>query len=324
VPYVSPGSSRSPLGRAPGRGPARQPSALPSQIVTAVTPAAQGRKSQADSRRGRPTAGDAASCQMPAPCVLGRFAADGGVQITGWSGMGGEPGPAGCHLAGHHAQPVFVPELVSRDLVPDAVALNSVQFNTARMIGGAVGGLTVAAWGISGALFFNAATFLPILGVLLVIRAAHPPPRATAHASMLADLRAGLSYVARAVPVRRVVMVLGVVGLLGYNWQVAVPLIARFTLHRQVTGYGVLMSAPGGKRPSQAVRVQGPGLDRGQPGPRGVPELAAVPQPRPDRAGRRDHRRRVLRHRAVPLAAVDAPAPGRAAAGRPRQPGPRL
>lgn len=63
---------------------------------------------------------------------------------------------------------------------------------------------------------------------------------------------------------------------------------------------------------------------KGQPGPRGVPELAAVPQPRPDRAGRRDHRRRVLRHRAVPLAAVDAPAPGRAAAGRPRQPGPRL
>lgn len=43
------------------------------------------------------------------------------------------------------AQQAFVPELVGRDLVPDAVALNSVQFNTARMIGGAVGGLAVAA-----------------------------------------------------------------------------------------------------------------------------------------------------------------------------------
>ncbi len=36
---------------------------------------------------------------------------------------------------------------------------------------------------------------------------------------------------------------LGAVGLLGYNWQVAVPLIARFTLHRQVTGYGSLPAA---------------------------------------------------------------------------------
>ncbi len=143
------------------------------------------------------------------------------------------------------AQQAFVPELVDRDLVPDAVALTSVQFNTARMIGGAVGGLAVAAWGISGALFFNAATFLPILGVLVVIRAAHAAPRPKAAASVLAELRAGLRYVARTVPVRRVVIVLGAVGLLGYNWQVAVPLIARFTLHRQVTGYGALMSALG-------------------------------------------------------------------------------
>ncbi len=143
------------------------------------------------------------------------------------------------------AQQAFVPELVGRDLVPDAVALNSVQFNTARMIGGAAGGLAVAAWGVSGALFFNAATFLPILAVLMVIRAAHPAPPPAARASVLADLRAGLGYALRTKPVRRVVLVLGVVGLLGYNWQVAVPLIARFMLHRQVTGYGALMSALG-------------------------------------------------------------------------------
>jgi MFS family permease len=143
------------------------------------------------------------------------------------------------------AQQALVPELVGRDLVADAVALNSVQFNTARMIGGAVGGVAVAAWGISGALFFNAATFVPILVVLVVIRAAHAAPRRETRTSALAELRTGLGYALRTVPVRRVVMVLGVVGLLGYNWQVAVPLIARFTLHRQVTGYGALMSALG-------------------------------------------------------------------------------
>ena len=143
------------------------------------------------------------------------------------------------------AQQAFVPELVGRELVPDAVALNSVQFNAARMIGGAVGGLAVAAWGVSGALFFNAATFLPILAVLMVIRTAHAALRPGTHASVLADLRAGLGYALRTKPVRRVLLVLGVVGLLGYNWQVAVPLIASFMLHRQVRGYGALMSALG-------------------------------------------------------------------------------
>ncbi|HUY47793.1 MAG TPA: MFS transporter [Streptosporangiaceae bacterium] len=151
------------------------------------------------------------------------------------------------------AQQAFVPELVGRDLVPDAVALNSVQFNTARMIGGAAGGLAVAAWGISGALFLNAATFLPILGVLIVIRPAHAAPRPKARAPALADLRAGLGYALRTAPVRRVIIVLGVVGLLGFNWQVAVPLIARFTLHRQVTGYGVLMAALGAGSLAAAV-----------------------------------------------------------------------
>ena len=143
------------------------------------------------------------------------------------------------------AQQAFVPELVGREPVPDAVALNSVQFNTARMIGGAVGGLAVAAWGVSGALFFNAATFLPILAVLMVIRTAHAAPRPGTRASVLADLRAGLGYALRTKPVRRVLLVLGVVGLLGYNWQVAVPLIARFMLQRQVTSYGALLSALG-------------------------------------------------------------------------------
>ena len=144
------------------------------------------------------------------------------------------------------AQQAFVPELVDRPLVANAVALNSVQFNTARMAGGAVGGLAVATWGISGALFFNAATFLPIVGVLLWIRPAHPPARRPdTGTSALAELRQGLAYAWSTLPIRRVVALFGVIGLLGFNWQVAVPLVARFSLHRSVTGFGDLMAALG-------------------------------------------------------------------------------
>ncbi len=145
------------------------------------------------------------------------------------------------------AQQAFVPELVGRDLVADAVALNSVQFNTARMIGGAIGGLAVAGWGIAGTLFLNAGSFLPAIAVLAAIRPAHAAQRrqpATPE-PVLSQLRAGFAYALSEVPVRRVVLLFGVASLLGLNWQVALPLVARFLLHRPVTGFGALMSALG-------------------------------------------------------------------------------
>ncbi|HLI15788.1 MAG TPA: MFS transporter [Acidimicrobiales bacterium] len=144
------------------------------------------------------------------------------------------------------AQQAFVPELVGRRLVADAVALNSVQFNSARMLGGALGGVAVAAWGVPGALFLNAASFLPAIAVLGVIRPAHSPPRrGRPAASMLAELRDGWRFACSSGPIRRVVLVFGAASLFGLNWQVVMPLVARFLVHRQVTGFGDLMAAFG-------------------------------------------------------------------------------
>lgn len=144
------------------------------------------------------------------------------------------------------AQQAFVPELVGRDLLADAIALNSAQFNTARLVGGALGGLAIATWGVSGALFLNAASFLPLVGVLLAVRPAHSAAHTTTtRRSAVLELRGGLAYAWSTVPVRRVVAIFGVVGLLGFNWQVAVPLIAHFVLHRSATGFGDLMAALG-------------------------------------------------------------------------------
>jgi hypothetical protein len=66
-------------------------------------------------------------------------------------------------------------------------------------------------------------------------------PRARA----LTELLEGLSYAAATVSVRRVVILFAVIGLFGFNWQVAVPLVARFVLHRQATGFGDLMAVLG-------------------------------------------------------------------------------
>jgi hypothetical protein len=114
------------------------------------------------------------------------------------------------------------------------------------MIGGAVGGLTIAAWGISGALFLNAASFSPILLILIWIRPAHATGRPTTDSvTAMSKMREGLSFALATISIRRVVVLFAVIGLLGFNWQVAVPLVARFVLHRQAAGFGDLMAALG-------------------------------------------------------------------------------
>jgi MFS family permease len=140
----------------------------------------------------------------------------------------------------------FVPELVGRGLVADAVALNSIQFNSARMIGGAIGGIAVATIGVAGTAFLNAASFIPAIVVLILIRPIHTVARTrSGRASIAADLRAGFAYARRTVPIRRVVLIFGFASLFGLNWQVALPLTARYLLDRQVTGFGDLMAALG-------------------------------------------------------------------------------
>jgi MFS family permease len=145
------------------------------------------------------------------------------------------------------AQQAFLPELVSIDQVPAAVALNSVQFNAARMVGGAVGGVLIAAFGVPAALWVNAASFLPVVAVLVAIgrRAVAPVSPQRPSEPILAQLLEGLRFAAREAPVRSVILVFGFVGLFGFNWQVAVPLVARFVLRQHAEGLGLLMSSLG-------------------------------------------------------------------------------
>ncbi len=143
-------------------------------------------------------------------------------------------------------QQSFIPELVSKDLVPNAVALNSVQFNTSRMIGGAVGGIAIALWGISGALLFNALSFIPIIILLIKIRPAYTIAKTNImKQSAIIELKEGLVYAFQEISIKRIIFLFGIIGLLGFNWQVAVPLIARFSLHQKVVEFGDLMAALG-------------------------------------------------------------------------------
>ncbi|HEX9088170.1 MAG TPA: MFS transporter [Arthrobacter sp.] len=142
------------------------------------------------------------------------------------------------------AQQAFVPEMVGPTLVPDAVAMNSVQFNSSRMIGFALGGLVVAHFSAAAVFFINAASFAAALGALLALRTGELRLSRSEPARHGA-LREGLRYVIHTPAVLFVLGALAVVGTFGYNWPVAAPLLARDVLNVESVGFGALMSAFG-------------------------------------------------------------------------------
>ena len=143
------------------------------------------------------------------------------------------------------AQQAFVPEMVGPELVPDAVALNSAQFNTGRMVGSALGGVAVAYLGVAAVFFVNAASFALTLGALLAMRPGELHAPTGRRPARRGAIREGLRYAAGVPDVLFVLAALAVVGTLGFNWQVVAPLIARDVLSLGAVGFGALMGAFG-------------------------------------------------------------------------------
>ncbi len=144
----------------------------------------------------------------------------------------------------------FAIELVGRDEIGSAVALNSAMFNGARVIGPAVAGLTIAAFGVGPAFALNALSFLAVIVGLrmmderelhLTNRIARPE---SAHA-VVQNLAEGLRYVRQTQVVLLAVVVVGSVATVGMNFNVLIPAFAQEDLASGAAGYGFLMAASG-------------------------------------------------------------------------------
>ncbi len=140
----------------------------------------------------------------------------------------------------------LVVELVGPEDLINAIALNSTLFNMARLIGPAIGGLLIAALGIAWCFFLNGVSFLAVLaGLILMKGPAMPPRRLGSVSAVLSDLQEGFAYVRQTAPVLAVILMLGMIGTFGINFNVLVPLLAKSTLNVGAVGLGWLMSAMG-------------------------------------------------------------------------------
>jgi len=142
------------------------------------------------------------------------------------------------------ARQAFVVEMVGRDDMMNAIALNSSIFNGARVVGPAVAGLLVASIGEGWCFFANGVSYLAVIAGLVALHV----PRAEAPQSArstLEQVAEGFRFVARTRPVRALLLLLGVISLVGMPYAVLMPIFADRILHAGASGLGILMGASG-------------------------------------------------------------------------------
>ena len=139
------------------------------------------------------------------------------------------------------ARQSYVAEMVGHDLLPNAVTLSTMADYVARIVGFTIGGFLIASFGNGPCFFFNAASFAVFLVGMMRVNPEAMRQSAPRQA-MRGQLWSGLRLVVRTPVLRNVLLVVLVVGTTTFEWQVVLPLLARFTFHSTAQLYGLLMA----------------------------------------------------------------------------------
>jgi MFS family permease len=140
------------------------------------------------------------------------------------------------------ARQAFVFEMVGPDRLTNAVSLNSIVMNAGRLVGPALGGLLIGTVGLAACFLLNAASYLAPLVALAAMRPSELHRRPPTERGP-GQLREGLRYVWGHDGLRVPLLLMAVIGTLAYEFQVSLPLLARFTFDSGAGGYGLLLSA---------------------------------------------------------------------------------
>jgi MFS family permease len=138
----------------------------------------------------------------------------------------------------------FIVEMVGRESLRSAIALNSAMFNGARVIGPALAGLVIARWGTALAFFFNGLSFVAVIAALFALHA-HGLPPASSGRALRHEIAEGVRYALRTPRIALVMSLVMAVSAFFFNYNTLVPLLARDMLHQDAHGFGLLMTAVG-------------------------------------------------------------------------------
>lgn len=139
----------------------------------------------------------------------------------------------------------FVIDMVEdKSHLGNAIALNSMMFNGARLIGPSVAGVVLATIGEGACFLMNAVSFIFVILSLFMM---HVPgnEEKKKDAKILGELKEGFNYIFGFAPIKNVILLLGLVSLMGASYQVLMPVLAKDVLHGGSHTYGFLMGAAG-------------------------------------------------------------------------------
>ncbi|MDO8501435.1 MAG: MFS transporter [Gemmatimonadaceae bacterium] len=142
------------------------------------------------------------------------------------------------------ARQSLIVELVGREDIVDAVALNSGGFNLARIIGPSIAAAVIAGAGLAWCFAINALSYIAVIGCLLAIRLPRFIP-VERQLTALKEFREGLAYIRSRREVTGLMGVIAVYSVFGFQYLTLMPVIARDVLHTDASGYGLLVTFVG-------------------------------------------------------------------------------
>lgn len=147
----------------------------------------------------------------------------------------------------HPGRQALTFQMVGRDELPNAVALNAGLFNAARVVGPSVAGVVIAVAGVGVCFALNAVSFLAVLASLALMRTREllPIERGEQHPTILGGVREGLGYAVRARHVLLVLAIGAVLSTVGFNFHVLVPVLTADTLNSGPEIFGILSASFG-------------------------------------------------------------------------------
>jgi MFS family permease len=148
------------------------------------------------------------------------------------------------NLFDNPARQTFVSEMVGKDLLPNAVSLNSVVMNSARVIGPAIGGILIVTVGIGVCFLVNAASYAAVIVALALMRTSELYRNPTT-ARAKGQVREGLRYAWSTPDLRDPLLAMAVVGIFAFNFTVTLPLFAKFTFGGGAGTYSAFLASMG-------------------------------------------------------------------------------
>jgi MFS family permease len=142
------------------------------------------------------------------------------------------------------ARQAFLMDMVGREDLMNAIALNSSMFNGARIIGPAIAGIVVAWVGEGWCFFANAVSYIAVITGLLMMKIEHAVNLAN-EGSPLEHILEGFRFAEKAAPIRAILLLLGLVSLVGMPYSVLMPVFAKEILGGGARELGWLMGATG-------------------------------------------------------------------------------